>query len=137
MQKLDDPLSFKVFKFTIGGLGIAFVIGYIGLGIKSMTPPPSNAHVLVDELDGVWASPPCVLAGATETSFGEPQKDGTFLRNDEIGISTYGRMKELKIPLDAKCKIYGGDGIFQVRSLTSSILGFTTSRWTPEGEWLW
>ena len=109
------------------GLGICFVLFYLGFGIKILSVAPEHAIVLVDRSNKIYLSPPCV-----------PNRMGRF---------TYEKMvlrdaRNLDLKPSSECS--NQDGFTQeVRSPSGlllekiGILNELESRWNSDGSWKW
>ena len=114
-----------------------------------METTPKNAPVYLNYGNGLYASPPCVFNGTTETEYivnlGEVQSGQAKQKlAQNVEVMTKAMLLDLKdvdpdmkelIKPDGKCR--EADGFTQSSSLLLSALGLSKSRWAENGEWRW
>lgn len=124
-------------------------LGYMSLGIVTVTNAPPSAAVFLNHKDLAFASPPCVLNGNTDAEYLEnlPQvklsqakprlAPGVELVTMEMLRDLQDTLSnsDIRIRPDSRCLNAGG--FAQSSSWLNAATGWTGSRWSETGEWLW
>ena len=146
-----EQRQFDGSKIIAGGAVFLF-FGFVSLGISVVKTAPMNAPVLVSYEKGIYASPPCIFSGSTDTVYINNLDDA---RNGKakpilaknVEAHTIGQVRQLQsfgeeslaiLKPDKTCT--NADGFIQHGSwlwMKFVDFGWASSRWGENGEWLW
>ena len=129
-------------SLAVALIGVLIIGLYVLTAGGVMDGMPKNALLFYRPAEGVYASPPCVMAGQTELPFAVVEKEAngrihSVLRIEGTSlVEIYGHMTKPARP-DQKCAEAAGFTGTSI-PLWRHLLGWEAeSRWDENGEWKW